>query len=50
MPNSLQLFQEFHALIVEHAKKHCSSKPQCDGCPLFDSCITAAEIDRLSDL
>lgn len=50
IPNSLQLYREFHALIVVHAKQHCSSKPKCDDCPLFDSCITAAEIDRLSDL
>jgi len=50
LPDSLPLFQEFHALIVKHAKQHCSSKPQCDGCPLFSFCITAGEIDRLSDL
>ncbi len=50
IPNSLQLFQEFHALIVRHAKQHCCSRPQCDGCPLFNICVAAAEIDRLSDL
>jgi len=50
MPNSLHLFQEFHALIVEHAKQHCTTKPQCDGCPLFDICLTASETDRLSNL
>lgn len=50
LSNSLQLFQEFHALIVKHAKKHCSSKPQCDDCPLFDMCETVCETDRLSEL
>jgi len=50
LANSLQLFQAFHALIVEQAKRYCTSKPQCDGCPLFDICITASEIDRLSEL
>ena len=50
IPNSLWLFQEFHALIVEHAKQHCNSRPQCDACPLFNICITVGEIDRLSDL
>ena len=43
LPESLPLFQEFHALIVEHAKHHCTVKPQCDGCPLFDCCPTALD-------
>ncbi len=50
LPNSLQLFQEYHALIVEHAKRHCASRPQCDDCPLFDMCQSVCEIDRLSEL
>jgi len=50
LPGLLQLFQEYHALIVQHAKLHCSNKPQCDDCPLFDVCASAAETDRLSDL
>ncbi|WP_236075383.1 endonuclease III domain-containing protein [Mariprofundus sp. EBB-1] len=40
LPESLPLFQEFHALIVEHGKRHCKSKPLCDQCPLFDYCPT----------
>jgi len=40
LPESLPLFQEFHALIVEHSKRHCKSKPLCDQCPLFDQCPT----------
>jgi endonuclease-3 related protein len=31
-------FQEYHALIVEHAKVHCAKKPQCDGCFLRKYC------------
>jgi len=42
LPESLPLFQEFHALIVEHAKRFCKTKPQCMECPLFDCCPTAA--------
>lgn len=34
----LQLYNEFHALLVEHAKFHCKRAPICEGCPLFDSC------------
>ena len=29
---------EFHALIVEHGKRHCSSRPRCSGCPLSRRC------------
>ncbi len=28
------VFNEYHALIVALAKKHCRKKPQCEGCPL----------------
>ena len=29
-----QLYNEFHALIVHHAKIHCRATPVCDGCPV----------------
>ena len=32
------LFNEYHALIVAHAKRHCHVKPLCVGCPLLDLC------------
>ena len=41
LPESLSLFQEFHALIVEHAKRFCKTKPLCAQCPLLDCCPTA---------
>jgi endonuclease-3 related protein len=31
-------YQEYHALIVEHAKVHCAKKPQCHGCLLRKYC------------
>ena len=31
---SVRLYQEFHALIVEHAKVHCKKQPMCINCPL----------------
>lgn len=34
-------FKEYHALIVRHAKEHCSKKPACAGCPLSDICPKA---------
>ncbi len=33
LPHDYKLFNEFHALIVQHAKVHCRKKPICDGCP-----------------
>jgi len=36
--NTLSLYQQFHALIVIHAKQHCLKKPQCDECPLSLHC------------
>ncbi|MBP1950228.1 endonuclease III domain-containing protein [Virgibacillus litoralis] len=38
VPQDLGLFNEFHAVLVEHAKVHCKSVPICEGCPLFDVC------------
>lgn len=32
------LFNEYHALIVRHAKEFCRSKPRCEGCCLRGLC------------
>ena len=34
LPQDTQLFNEFHALIVQVGKKHCRKKPDCENCPL----------------
>jgi endonuclease-3 related protein len=34
LPCRVQLFNEFHALIVALGKHHCRAKPRCEGCPL----------------
>lgn len=31
-------YQEFHALMVRHAKEHCGAKPRCSACPLEVRC------------
>ena len=36
-PNPARL-GEFHALLVEHGKRHCRSTPRCTGCPLAADC------------
>ncbi len=33
-----QIYNEFHALIVEHAKRYCRNKPLCNNCPLYHEC------------
>ncbi|MEM4272710.1 MAG: hypothetical protein QXH30_03905, partial [Candidatus Bilamarchaeaceae archaeon] len=33
-----ELFNEYHALLVEHAKRFCRKKPECRGCPLSGIC------------
>ncbi|SMC33293.1 endonuclease III domain-containing protein [Sporomusa malonica] len=38
LPRDVYLYNEFHALIVEHAKRHCKKKPSCAGCPVETVC------------
>ena len=38
VPQDPEIFNEYHALIVGHAKKHCRAKPECSGCPLKKLC------------
>ena len=38
LPKELELFNEYHALIVGHAVKHCKKKSNCEDCPLEDRC------------
>ncbi|MFH1065492.1 MAG: endonuclease [Nanoarchaeota archaeon] len=38
LPLDVNLFKEYHALIVEHAKRHCKKKSLCDGCILRKKC------------
>ncbi len=34
LPRDVQLFNEYHALLVQVGKQHCRSTPRCEGCPL----------------
>ena len=34
LPSSLEVYQEFHALIVKLGQQHCKTKPDCSTCPL----------------
>ena len=34
LPEDVQLYNEYHALIVRLGKEHCNTQPKCNGCPL----------------
>jgi len=38
LPQDTRLFNEYHALIVRHAKEHCRKQPVCADCCLKDIC------------
>lgn len=38
LPQDTQLFNEYHALIVEHAKRSCRKVPLCETCILAAGC------------
>jgi len=38
LPKDVNLFKEFHALIVELGKNYCKTKPMCEKCPLNEGC------------
>lgn len=38
LPRERDLFQEYHALLVTHAKTLCRPRPKCGECPLRGSC------------
>jgi endonuclease III related protein len=41
LPNSVDLYKQYHALIVIHAKQHCrKTKPICHTCQLTQICLS----------
>ncbi|MGB4599659.1 MAG: endonuclease III domain-containing protein [Trichlorobacter sp.] len=38
LPPEVPLYNEFHALLVEHGKQHCRPCPRCGDCCLADCC------------
>ena len=43
LPADVSLFNEFHALIVEHGKAFCRATPRCTACSLRPDCRYGAE-------
>jgi len=48
LPKDVNLFKEFHALIVKLGKIYCKTKPLCKECPLNEGCNYAFSINNLS--
>ena len=42
------LFNEYHALIVQHGKEHCRKKPCCQGCGLHFLCFSRRPLDPVA--
>jgi endonuclease-3 related protein len=40
LPRDADMFNNYHAVLVELAKRHCRPKPLCETCPLLDICPT----------
>ena len=38
LPSDVDLFKEYHALLVRHGKDFCRKRPLCDECCLIDIC------------
>lgn len=38
IPQNLEFYRNYHALIVENSKNHCKVKPECDNCPIEKIC------------
>jgi endonuclease-3 related protein len=52
LPTNLEVYKEFHALIVQLGKRFCKVKPLCEGCPLSDQCLfsLARNVERLFNI
>lgn len=50
LPADVALYNEYHALIVVHAKLHCLKKPRCQHCPLTSGCRYLLDQQKASEL
>lgn len=44
LPTNVQMYNEYHALIVAHGKQHCRSTPLCKACCLRPRCKYPASL------
>lgn len=45
LPHNSDLFNEYHALIVEQCKQYCRTRPLCGDCPLRGDCAACLRGD-----
>jgi endonuclease-3 related protein len=45
LPRSVEVYNNFHALIVINGAKHCRKRALCEGCPLGGGCGRVAIVD-----
>ena len=38
LPRDVNIYKEYHALIVKHGKEHCTKNPKCANCPFREEC------------
>jgi len=50
LPQQASLFNQYHALIVQHAKIHCLKKPRCLNCPLSSDCRYLLDQNKSAEL
>ncbi len=50
LPPDAELFNEYHALIVQHGKEHCRKRPGCAGCELHILCLPGHHLDPVSSV
>jgi endonuclease-3 related protein len=50
LPGSIKIYQEYHALIVEHAKAVCRKKPLCIDCVISEKCEYGRKIPLRLDI
>ena len=43
LPRDVDLYREYHALLVAHAKRLCRPRPKCAACPLRTACAFARQ-------
>ena len=41
-----KIYNKLHALIVNHGKNYCKSKPKCDNCPIKEKCMYNKQLSQ----
>jgi endonuclease-3 related protein len=41
-----KIYNELHALIVNHGKNYCKSKPKCNNCPIKEKCLYNKQLSQ----